>query len=183
MIANKWPALVGLLMFLFILMILLGPACQLAPIEPVGPDVTKMISIGDELGYFESLSQKPRASTADGARIAWLLLGEYPWNKSLDEIKTYLLERKIVKKHWEISEAAPLTRGKLAFMMCYTADIKTSMIMQLTRPFERLALREAVFHELMVASSTYRYVSGQYLLDVASRTEAWMEEAEEAASD
>ena len=80
-----------------------------------------------------------------------------------------------MKEEWEISEVAPLTRGKLAFMMCYAANIKSSMIMQLTQPSERLALREAVFHELMVPSSTYRYVSGQYLLDVVSRTEAWME--------
>ena len=87
MIAYKWPALTGLLVLLSI------PACRLAPVEPAGPEVIQMIKIGDEMGYYEYLMEKPKASTADGARITSLLLGAYPWNKSLDEIKAHLLKK------------------------------------------------------------------------------------------
>lgn len=148
--------------------------CRFMPLRPVRTPDSPAAQMGDEMAYYEYLLNKTRASTADGARITALLIGEFPWNNDLKEIRRLLLERNLIKEEWEISAAAPLTAGKLAFMMCYTADIQTSMIMWFTGPTERYALREAIFHELMNPSCTYCYVSGEELLNVVSRTEAFM---------
>ena len=161
--------------WIFCALLLLVPACRLTPVEPDPPEVDHMIKIADEFGYLLHLREKPRATTPDAARITFLLIDGYPWNKDMTGLRKALLEKEAVMEEWEISDAAPLTRGKLAYMMCAAAGIKTSMVMQLTYPNERMSLREMVFHQLMPMSSTYRYVSGSYLLDVVSRTDIWME--------
>lgn len=161
-------------LLLLLPVLLSATGCRFMPLRPVRTLESPAVQMGDEMAYYEYLLNKPRASTADGARVTALMIGEYPWNKELDEIRQLLLERDLVKEEWEISAAAPLTAGKLAFMMCYTADIQTSMIMWFTGPSERYALREAIFHELMNPSCTYCYVSGEELLNVVSRTEAFM---------
>ena len=149
-------------------------ACRLAPVPPDPPEVDRAVRFGDDFSYFDYLKTKPRASTADGARLTLLLLGDPAWCKDRDVLKERLLARGAVRKDWEISEYAPLTRGKLAFMMCRAARIRTSIVMQLAPPWERYALREAAYHRLMPLSSTEHYVSGKELLDVVARTEEWM---------
>ena len=154
--------------------LLLCPACRLAPVPPDPPEVDQAVRFGDSFSYFDYLKTKPRASTADGARLTLLLLGDSAWCRDRDTLKKRLLAQGSLKKEWEISEYAPLTRGKLAFMMCYAAKIRTSIVMQIAPPLERYALREAAYHRIMPLSSTEHYVSGKELLDVVARTEEWM---------
>lgn len=150
-------------------------ACRLAPVPPDPPEVARAVRFGDSFAYFEYLKEKPRASTADGARLTLLLLEDPAWSKDRGALKKRLLAHGAALKSWEISEYAPLTRGKLAFMVCYAAGIRTSMVMQFAPPSERYALREAAYHRLLPLSSTKHYVSGKELLNVVARTEAWME--------
>lgn len=160
--------------FMVLPMLFFIPACHFFTLKPIPIDESFSPELANEMEYYEHLINKPRASTGDGSRLVALIIGEMPWGKSLETLRKTLLEKAIIKEEWEISEAAPLTTGKLAFMICYAAEIRTSMIMQLTVPSERYALREAVFHDLMKPSSPYRYVSGSDLLDVLATTEEYL---------
>lgn len=166
--------------------ILIGPlllsfgACDLLHLKPIVNDSGEQyVKLGQELEYYEYLKEKPRASTGDGARMVALMVDQSPWYTDLQELKSLLLEKEIIRPDWEISEAAPLTAGKIAYMVCQAAEIDTSMIMHITVPSERYAMRETVFHEIMMPSSIYRYVSGARLMDIISKTVDYQEKRAE----
>jgi len=154
-------------------LLFLVPACRQIQLKPIESEPHLSVKLGDEFEYYDYLRSKPRASTADGARLLALTYGKYPWSKEMKALKEILLEQKVIKKEWEISEAAPLTAGKIAFMICYSIPIKTSLIMAMTVPSERYSLRELVFHEIMSPSGIYRYISGTELLDIFARAESF----------
>ena len=153
-----------------LLLLALAPACELT-LKAVDTPPFEGIALEDEMGYYAYLMTKPRATTADGARITALMKGDAPWTWDCTRLKAYMVENGYAEEAWEISEAAPLTAGKLSYMMCYAAPIKTSMIMAFTPPSERYALREMIFHELMKAKCMICYISGEELLDVAAKTQ------------
>ncbi|MBU0755251.1 MAG: hypothetical protein KJ645_08935 [Planctomycetes bacterium] len=129
----------------------------------------------NEMDYYDALKDKPRVSMADGIRMIFALTAESPHGKSVDTLRRHLIGKEIIPADWEITESAPLTKGKLAYMICNAADVRTSLIMKLGVSSERYALREAVYHELMTSSSIYRYVSGNELLDALSQTQDFLQ--------
>jgi hypothetical protein len=131
-----------------------------------------------EMEYYDALKDKPRASMADAARLVLPLVDESPMNRTTDELRGILLDHGLIEAEWEISEAAPLTKGKLAYMVCVAAEIRTSLIMKVVPPTERYTLREAVFHELMTHTSPYRYVPGGELMDILAKTQAFIKRRE-----
>lgn len=156
--------------------LILTCSCSNYHLKPIEGGAPPAIKLADEFIYYDYLKEKPRASTADAARIFCLIYNKYPWTMSGEEMKKVLLDKKIIKPHWEISEAAPLTAGKLAFMICYSIPIKTSMIMAVSAPSQRYSLREAAFHEIMDLSGIYRYISGQELINIIARAENFRKE-------
>jgi len=154
--------------------LIIGSGCVTYDLTPIPVQEGAMAQFADEMEYFEYLKDKPRCSTADAARLVSMLLDEKATFSENAELKLVLLEHGIVKEEWEISEAAPLTKGRLAFMLCYAADIKTSMVMIFSEPSERYAIREAVYHELIEPSNRYGYVSGKELMDALSNTENYL---------
>ncbi len=169
------PKALSLMLLSFLL---LSSSCIQVELKPINDSGEKYAVNGDELEYFEYLETKPRASTADGARLTALLLGQSPWYMNIEELRRFLIDKRGIKEKWEISEAAPLTRGKLAFMICYSAGITTSLVMNLTPRSERYAMREAVFHELIKPSNQFHYVSGRELMDAITKTETYMKKKE-----
>jgi hypothetical protein len=157
-------------------LLLCTPACDTIGLKPIVEDSgEEFVKLGQEMEYYEYLREKPRASTADGARLIALMAGLSPWYREPKDLKDLLLDHGIVRPEWEISDAAPLTAGKIAYMVCRAAKIDTSVIMHLTVPSERYSMREAVFHKIMQPSSIYRYVSGAKLLDIISKTMDYQE--------
>lgn len=161
-------ALVAVLLFV--------SGCAYLKLKPIPHDGEVILEPDRQFQYYDKLKDKPRASLADAARLTTMLLDKEPWYKDVKTLRTILLEAEVIEEDWEISEAAPLTKGKLAYMMVYTAQVRTSLIMLLTYPTERYALREAVYHELMFPSSPYRYVSGKELLDTVVLTGEFIDE-------
>lgn len=163
----------------FTLLALLLPALFLAfgcraALRPIPNEGEVILTYETELDYNDELLGKSRVSIADAARLILQLDGGDPLNKNLDVLYKELLDRELIKADWDVSESAPLTAGKLAFMICQAAEIKTSLIMRFTPPSEHYAFREAMHHKLMPASGIDRYVSGQELFDALSMTKSWM---------
>jgi hypothetical protein len=155
---------------------LLTGACELLELKPIWSESGEVyVNLGQEMEYYSYLAEKPRASMGDGVRLVSLLLERSPWYTDLADLRVFLLEKEVIRADWEISEAAPLTAGKMAYMVCRAAKIDTSMIMHLTVPSERYALRETTFHEIQLHSSIYRYVTGAKLLDIISKTMEFQE--------
>jgi len=159
--------------------LLLAAGCG-APSKPIPFEGEFILAPDNELDYYEELKEKPRASMADAARLTVPLTKEAAWNRDPEELRRILLDRNVIKEEWEISETAPLTRGKLAFMICRAAGIRSSLYMRLGIPRERYAIREAVFHDLMTSSSPHRYVSGSELLDVLAKTREYVKRRDRA---
>jgi hypothetical protein len=154
-----------------------GFACHF-PLTPLPDQAEFILAPDNELDYYELLRAKPRASMADAARLVVPLTGEAAWGRNPAELRRILLDRGAIEEDWEISETAPLTRGKLAFMICRAADIESGVFMRLGISSERYALREAVFHDLMTPSSTDRYVPGSELLDILAKTRDFVKRRE-----
>ncbi|MHC4943125.1 MAG: hypothetical protein ACYTG7_08925 [Planctomycetota bacterium] len=157
---------------------LLLAGCITIELKPIPHEGEFVLTPQNEMDYYDALKDKPRASMADAARLVVPLLGESPMHKTTDELQRILLEHGVIEEGWEISEAAPLTKGKIAFMVCLSTKIHTSLIMKVAPPTERYAMREAVYHELMTHSSPYRYVPGSELMDILADTQAFIKRRE-----
>ena len=167
------------LLIITLLVIVSGyPGCNLFELEPLPYQEEIVLVQENEMDYLDGLLNKSRTSMADAARLVLPLIGESPYLISLVDLSSILLERGIIQEEWEISETAPLTKGRLAYMICRAAEIETSLTMKMGLPFQRFALREAVFHGLMESSSIYRYVPGEELLDIMAQTEDFIRKRE-----
>jgi hypothetical protein len=137
--------------------------------------------------FFMALAYKQVAMMDDGYQaVALLVRGEFDLTDAT-AARNYLVERKIARRDWPVAADSPLTRGRLAYMVCQALGIKGGVTMRLFGPSQRYCLAECQYLELTVGGATYEHVSGGELVSVIDRADQYKEskvssgEAEAAA--
>jgi len=128
--------------------------------------------------FFMLLGHKSVATLSDGYQaVAMLVRGE---GKLLppEECRTLLVERDIARKSWGDDMAVPLTKGKLAYMVCQALEIKGGLTMLLFGPSERYCLFECLHLDLMANGARYQHCTGGELVGVIDRSDEYQQERE-----
>jgi hypothetical protein len=159
------------------------PAAEKAPAEkpaaPAAAPKTASVAGGDSTSdaqFFAELGYKDIASAHDVARALVILTSEgKECGGDFEKCKAYLQGRGVLPDGWLCKAKAeePIDKSCLAVLVCRALGIKGGLWMHLFGPQPRLALRECVYHELMVSGADYAYVSGGELVGVIDRCDRW----------
>jgi len=132
--------------------------------------------------FFMSLSYKKVAMLDDAYRAVAILTRGKDDLKEPAKCRDFLVERKIARGKWGLAPDTPLTKGKLAYMVCQALGIKGGVTMRLFGPSQRYCLFECEFLELMTGGAPYEHVTGGELVSTIDRADQHKqtEEAEAA---
>lgn len=142
------------------------PAAPAGKVEPA--EVTSDAQFFCELGY------KDAATAADTARALTILMSEGKENGAdFGACKAYLTKRGILPDGWleKVEATTPITKGRLAVLVCKTLGLKGGIWMRLFGPLPRLALNECAYLEVLPPGCDYGHVRGGELVGVIDRTD------------
>ena len=173
---------------LLILAVLAFPAAEQAlavepPVAPANPTANAEKAPGpSDAAFFAELGYKDTATAADAARALAILVSEGSQvGADFETAKAYLAKRGVLADGWLAKAAAdaPVSRGRLAVLICKTLGIKGGIWMRLLGPNPRLALNECAYLEVMVRGCDYGYVTGGELVGVIDRADRLRSEGTE----
>jgi len=124
--------------------------------------------------FFSELGYKPVATASDAARAFVIFVSQgKELGGDFEACKAYLHARDILPDGWleRADPADPLTKGRLAALVCKALGIEGGLWMRLFGPQPRLALHECAYLDLMVTGATYRHVMGGELVGVIDRAD------------
>jgi len=130
----------------------------------------------EELAFFTRLQKKTRASMLDAVRAVALsvdLPGLVEDDEELDDLIADLNDRKILHPACRIDDRTPLTKGRIAYMICQAYGLRGGLWMNLFGPNERYCLKEAMYHDIIRTGSLHKYISGVELLDILAQADCF----------
>jgi len=154
------------------------PAAE-KPAAPQADPKAATVAGGDSTSdaqFFAELGYKDIASAQDAARALVILTSEgRECGADFDKCRAYLRGRGVLPDGWldKAKAEEPIDKSCLAALVCRAMNIKGGLWMHLFGPQPRLALRECVYHELMVPGADYAHVSGGELVGVIDRCDRW----------
>jgi len=133
--------------------------------------------------FFAELGYKPVATASDAARVMVILVSEgKELGGTFAACKAYLDEHDVLPGGWldKAGPDTPLTKGRLATLLCKALHVKGGLWMRLLGPVPRFALHECVYLELMVGGAEYAHVQGGELVGVVDRADRFRARGTEA---
>ncbi|MBN2581842.1 MAG: hypothetical protein JXL80_02160 [Planctomycetes bacterium] len=131
--------------------------------------------------FFMTLSYKQVAMMDDACKaVALLVRGQFDM-KDAAACRDFLVERKIARSSWPTAADAPLTKGRLAYMVCQALGIKGGVTMRLFGPSQRYCLAECEYLELITGGADYEHVTGGELVSVIDRADQYRQAKGQAA--
>jgi hypothetical protein len=131
--------------------------------------------------FFMMLNYKKAAMLPDGYRAVAILARGLDDLKDPAKCRDYLVEKKIARSSWGNDPKEPLTKGRLAYMVCQALGIKGGLIMRLTGPTERYCLLECAYLEFIINGADYQNCTGGELTSVIDRADAYQLKEAQAA--
>jgi len=119
-----------------------------------------------QLAY--ELALQPWCSNNQAMSMVLFLVDGQDNHNHFDQRVLTLDTRQLAQADWQLQAQEPVTKGTLAFMLCRALNIEGGLLMHLV-PSRRYAYREAVYHRLMAAGSSYEPVTGPEAVGVFSR--------------
>ncbi|NIA21400.1 MAG: hypothetical protein GWP05_05405 [Anaerolineaceae bacterium] len=127
-------------------------------------------------------SYKQVAMIDDGYRAVAILARGKDDLKEPAKARDFLVESHVAREKWGLDAKTPLSKGKLAYMVCQALGIKGGLVMRLFGPSERYCLFECEFLELMTGGATYENVTGGELVSTIDRADQYKQAAEAEAA-
>lgn len=132
-----------------------------------------------ELTY--SLVNDPAPVTQNRAYHAFIV-----WAEGKDDCRNFgqrvarLEEQRVLDPHWTHDPLRPLTRGRLASMICRKMNIRGSVALILLGPNERAARRELIFRNIMPAGGgDWDGINGAEFVNVLKKADEASESRDE----
>lgn len=126
--------------------------------------------------FLRGLPDKGVATFEDGCRgIAALLKISLP-DPAFEKLAQELQDRKIIRKGWQEKPDAPLTWGKISYMLCRALKIRGGLIMTVVGPTERYAYRECIDKGLMPMGHKAKFLTGAELMAILYKGEVYIRE-------
>ncbi|MCX5684986.1 MAG: hypothetical protein NT049_15075 [Planctomycetota bacterium] len=153
-----------------------APAAPAAKPAPAKASTVAGGESASDAKFFAELGYKDVASAHDMARALVILKSEGKESTAdFDKCKAYLQGCGVLPDGWldKVTPDEPVDKCYLAALICRTLEIKGGLWMHLFGCQPRLALRECLYHELMVSGADYAHVTGGELVGVIDRCDRW----------
>ena len=124
-------------------------------------------------GFLDRLASLPTVSENDACRGMLLLLDGQDKAASFRQRADKLAARGVLQGNWRCGAVRPITRGRLAYMICRACEIRGGVIMHLTGPSQRYCLRELQSLRMMASGSVRGHVTGMEFVAVLSRADIY----------
>ncbi|MDY6913803.1 MAG: hypothetical protein SVT52_05045 [Planctomycetota bacterium] len=128
----------------------------------------------DSAAFLDRISSRLTVTENDAMRGVLMLVDGKDTAGSFQQRLESLLARKVISSRWSYDAGRPVTRGKVAYMICQATKIPGGVMMRLTGPNQRYCLRELQYQRLMVAGSTFTPVTGMEFVDAISRADTYI---------
>ncbi len=119
--------------------------------------------------YYRDLEMKDVACWEDVLHAGYILHTGKNDVKTFEEYRAYGIEHGFVPEGWDIAPDAPVSKGKLAYVVVGALDIQGGVWLTLLGNNTRYAYRECLHLGLMGKASQHRYIGGKELLSVLRR--------------
>jgi len=126
--------------------------------------------------YIRRMFEKDRCSFGDACRMALSLSKGEPTDAPFEEVRKELAAGGAIDPDWGFEEAALVTKGTLAYMLCKTLDIRGGVTARVFGMSRRYAFRECVHLGLLGGRTDMEYVTGRELIDALADAEVYKEQ-------
>lgn len=154
-------------------------SCQ-PPAAPAISNGQTVMAATNSAEYLDQLSSQPTVSEARALEGVLLLLGRQEKTTFAEAVKA-LIDQRIVSSAWGFQPDRPITRGKVAYMVCQACDIKGGLTLTLTGPSQRYCLRELQYRGLMTSGIVYGPVTGMEYVAILARADELRETGQVSA--
>ncbi|MCE5278586.1 MAG: hypothetical protein ABFD92_01105 [Planctomycetaceae bacterium] len=145
--------------------------CQTPAPKIAGP--ANLPADEDSAAFLDRMSSQAAVSENDAMRGILLVLEGADKHATFTQRADALKARGVVSRQWDLEATRPLTRGRLAFMVCQACDIRGGVIMHLSGPTTRYCLRELQYRSMMGEGVEYNPVTGMEFVAVLNRAEIY----------
>lgn len=116
--------------------------------------------------FLGQLTSKDVVDHRDAAQTLAILLGKDDDLKSFEDQRQFFIEVELLSQRQaeRFSESTPLRRGLFARMLLLALNIKGGLTLRVFGPYERYALSELVYEDIMISGSTREWMSGRELV-------------------
>ena len=122
-------------------------------------------------GFLDRVSSQPRVSENDAYRGVLMLLDGQDKDQTFQQRTENLAARGMVDRSWTHDAARPLTRGRLAYMICRACDIRGGVVLHLTGPNPWYCLKELEYQRLMAPGTIFAETTGMEFVAVLGRAD------------
>ncbi len=129
-------------------------------------------------GFLDRVASGATVSENDACRGMLLLLDGEDKASTFRQRVEKLTARDILPGSWSCDAARPVTRGKLAYMVCRACKIRGGVIMHLTGPSQRYCLRELRYLQMISGGTAAGRVTGMEFVAVLSRADIYVRTGE-----
>lgn len=133
--------------------------------------------------FFMLLSYKNVATMGDGYQAVAMLVRRDGALADPAACRDMLRQRGVARASWGDDLAAPVAKGRLAYMVCQALGIKGGLTMRLFGPSERYCLFECQHLELMAGGAVYQHCTGGELVSVIDRADVYQSRHAEGAAE
>jgi hypothetical protein len=123
--------------------------------------------------YIDRLSSEKTVTENDALRGVLMFLGHDDANDTFQQRVDEALRRGLAERTWTFQAGRPVTKGKIAYMICRACEIRGGLILMLTGPSQRYCLRELQYMEMMPPGSIFSKVSGMEMVALLARADAY----------
>ncbi|HUT59271.1 MAG TPA: hypothetical protein VNA25_15585 [Phycisphaerae bacterium] len=123
--------------------------------------------------FLDRVSSQKHVSENDAMRGILMLLDGQDAAKGFQQRVEALKGRNIVNSRWSFDAARPVTRGRLAYMLCQALNIQGGVILTLTGPSQRYCLRELQYQGFLASGIMTTEIAGGEFVAVLARADAY----------
>lgn len=123
--------------------------------------------------FLDRVSSQPTVRQNDAFRGILLLTGQDQARDFRQRVEA-LADRGLVDRQWTFDADRPLTRGRLAYMVCRACRIRGGVMMHLAGPTQRYCLRELQYLGMMAPGTLMAPVTGMEFIAVLARADAYL---------
>ena len=137
-----------------------------------------LVADEDSAFFIDRVADQENVSENDAMRGVLLLLDDQDSAETFQQRVDLMLERGLVSPNWDFSADRPITRGRLAYMICEATNMPGGVILTLTGPSQRYCHRELQFRGMMTSGAIFSPVSGLEYVSVLTRADTFIRTGE-----
>jgi len=124
-------------------------------------------------GFLDRVASQATVPENDALRGVLMLLDGDDKAKTFQQRIDALAAKGVTPADWTYDASRPVTKGRLAYMICRACEVGGGVMMHLTGPSQRYCLRELQYLRMMSPGSVFAEITGSEYVAVLSRADTY----------